>query len=229
MTEKTALVIAAHPDDAEFTSGGSLARWSAGEWSVRLLVCTDGSKGSQNPDDDPLELARLRRAEQDSAARLLGIRDIVWLGYADGELAGAAGLVRALAYHIRLFRPERLLAWDAWRPYQLHPDHRAAGLAALDAVLAAGNPHFFAEQLAGGLQAHRVEEVYLYGSDRPDEWVDITSTFPRKMQAIEAHASQVGHLRDLAVKMSHCNQDYGAGRGYTYAEAFKVLHPFCDT
>ena len=171
----------------------------------------------------------MRRKEQEEAAHSLGVRQVICLGYPDGELSHSNGLVEQLAQHIRPFRPNRLLAWDAWKPYQLHPDHRAAGLAALDAVLAAGNPHFFPHNLAESLQPYRKEEAYLYGSDQPDQVVDITDTFERKMTAIECHLSQVENLRDLALQMSHRNQDYGQQYDYTYAEVFKVLRPFCDT
>ncbi len=229
--EKRLLAIGAHPDDAEFTSGGSLARWAAEGWQATLVVCTDGSKGSQNAGDAPQSLTATRRAEQESAAQRLGLAEVIWLGHPDGELGQVATLHEELTRLIRRYRPDRLLVWDAWRPYQLHPDHRAAGLEAMDAILAAGNPHFYPEQLQPpvSLQPHRVEEVYLYGADAPDEWVDITATFEQKMAAIECHRSQVASLRDMALKMSHCNRERAAGHGYTYAEAFKVLHPFCDT
>jgi LmbE family N-acetylglucosaminyl deacetylase len=223
------LAVGAHPDDAEFTAGGSLARWAAEGWLTYLAVCTDGSKGRQDASEAPAALAGKRRAEQEAAARALNVRAMIWLGHPDGELARAVTLVEELALLIRTYQPNRLLAWDAWRPYQLHPDHRAAGLAAIDAVLAAGNPHFYPDQLVNDLQPHRVEEVYLFGADQADQWVDITATFEQKMNAIECHRSQVTGLRDLALKMSHCNRGYGEGRGYTYAEAFKVLRPFCDT
>lgn len=223
------LAVSAHPDDVEFTSGGSLARWADEGWAIHLVVCTDGSKGSQNPEDHPMSLAKIRREEQREAAKVLGIHQVSWLGYPDGELAQVTSLVRDLVYHIRFFQPTRLLTWDAWRPYQLHPDHRVAGLSTLDAVLAAGNPHFYSHQLVDGLISYQVEDVYLYGSDQPDEWVDITNTFDTKMKAIECHKSQVNYLPELAVKMSTCNKDYGGEKGYPYAEAYKVLHPFCDT
>lgn len=223
------LAVAAHPDDVEYTSGGSLARWTAEGWVVHLVVCTDGSKGSQNPDDDPKSVAKLRRVEQDEAAKMLGVDKVIWLGYPDGELLQASDLVEQLAFQIRSSRPTRLLTWDAWRPYQLHSDHRAAGVASLDAVLAAGNPHFYPKQLTEELKPHKVEEAFLYGTDQPDKWVNITDTFEVKMDAIKCHLSQVGYLPELALKMSHCNKDHGAEKGYTYAEAYKVLHPFCDT
>jgi LmbE family N-acetylglucosaminyl deacetylase len=227
--ERCVLASSAHPDDIEFTSGGSLARWIGEGWVVSLVVCTDGGKGSQNPAIIPAELAAIRRAEQQAAAKILGITEIVFLDHPDGELSRASNLVETLALHLRRRRPNRLVSWDPWKPYQLHPDHRAAGLAVLDAVLAAGNPHYFPYQLAAGLSPHQVPEIYLYGAAEPDTWVDITATFEQKMAAIEAHRSQVGHLRTLAEQMSHCNRQYGEQGGATYAEAFKLLRPFCDT
>ena len=227
--EQHILAISAHPDDVEFTSGGSLTHWIKEGWTVSLVVCTDGGKGSQDPTVSPTELAAIRQAEQQAAARVLGLADVIFLGYPDGELSRASDLVERLALHIRRQHPYRLVSWDPWKPYQLHPDHRAAGLAALDAVLAAGNPHYFPHQLTDRLSPHQVPEVYLYGAAEPDTWVDITATFRQKMAAIEAHRSQVGHLRSLAEQMSHCNRQYGEHSGVTYAEAFKVLHPFCGT
>jgi len=236
--EKTILAVSAHPDDVEFTSGGALARWAAEGWIVHLVVCTDGGKGSHDSGIDPAALAARRRAEQQAAAETLGIAEVVFLDYPDGELNRASGLVADLARLVRHFRPRRLLAWDPWRRYELHPDHRAAGLATLDAVVAAGNPHYFPEQITEGAAPHQVSEVYLYGAEEPDTWVDITATFERKVAAIACHRSQVERMpnpsgrasgRSLAEDMRRCNADYGRARGYAYAEAFKALHPFCDT
>jgi len=238
------LAVSAHPDDVEFTSGGSLARWAAEGWRTHLVVCTDGGKGSLDPRVDPQVLAARRREEQRAAAETLGVAEVAFLDHPDGTLAAAPDLVEELGGLIRRFRPQRLLGWDPWRRYQLHPDHRAAGLATLDAVLAAGNPHYFPEQLAEGGEAHQVPEVYLFGAEEPDTWVDITETFERKVVAIAAHHSQVARLPDLVEGMRRCNRDYGQQCGRvdadssesgridtrcTYAEAFKVLHPFCDT
>ena len=197
-----------------------------------LIICTDGGKGSQSSEDDPAVIIKTWQAEQEASARVLGIHEVIWLDHPDGQLAQVAiQLEERLTYLIRKYSPDRLLAWDAWRPYQLHPDHRTAGQAAMDAILTAGNPHFYPEQLqlTPGLQPHQVREVYLFGTDEPDEWVDITATFERKMASIECHRSQIASLRDLALQMSHCNRERGADHGYTYAEALKVLHPFCDT
>lgn len=223
------LAISAHPDDAEFTGGGSIAHWQAEGWIVHLAVCTDGGKGSHDPALEPARLAARRREEQWAAAQVLGIADVIFLNHPDGELNRVPDLVVQLTWLIRRIRPHRLLSWDPWRRYELHPDHRAAGLAALDAVLAAGNPHYFPHQLAEGLTTHQVPEVYLYGADEPDAWVDVTATFERKLAALACHRSQVERLPGLAEDMQRCNARYGRQKGYTYAEAFKVLHPFCDT
>jgi LmbE family N-acetylglucosaminyl deacetylase len=226
---KILLAVSAHSDDVEFTSGGSLARWAGEGWQVHLAVCTDGSKRSHDPFVQPDELARLRQREQEAAARQLGVTQIMWGHYRDGELSRAPDLVEWLAEVFRRVRPHRLLSWDAWKPYQFHPDHRAAGLAALDALLAAGNPHYFPVQLTKGLQPHRIEEVYLFGTDQPDVWVDITATLEAKLAAIQHHRSQIDNASELVSSIDHFNRNYGAQRGYAYAEAFKVSHPFCDT
>ena len=221
----TILAIGAHADDVEFTSAGTLARWVAEGGTACLVVCTDGSKGSHDPAVDPAALAARRQEEQRVAARVLGVAEVVFLGHPDGELSRAPDLAAELVGLIRRIRPQRVLAWDPWRRYQLHPDHRAAGLVALDAVLAAGNPHYY----RGHLAAHRVEEVYLFGAEEPDTWVDVTTTFERKLAAIACHRSQVEGMPNLTEDIRRCNVDYGRQGGSVYAEAFKALRPFCET
>ncbi len=226
---KRVLAVSAHPDDVEFISGGSVARWTADGWTVHLVVCTDGGKGSHDPNLNPQVLAARRRVEQQAAAEILGVSRVHFLDHPDGGLAAASELTKEVALLIRRTRPHRLLCWDPWKRYQLHPDHRAAGLATLDAVLAAGNPHYFPDQLAAGIETHQVPEVYLFGAEQPDIWVDIGETVERKMAAIERHASQVENAGELTRQMNQCARDYGKGSATPYAEAFKVLHPFCDT
>ncbi len=227
--ERTLLAVGAHPDDVEFTSGGALARWGTDGWTVYLAVCTDGGKGSHDPTVNPITLAAQRRQEQRAAAETLDIAEVTFLDYPDGELNRAPDLVAGLARLVRRLRPHRVLACDPWRRYELHPDHRAAGLATLDTVLAAGNPHYFPGQLAEGLPTHQVQEVYLYGAEEPDTWVDVTATLERKLAAIACHRSQVERMPNLIEDMRRCNADYGRESGYMYAEAFKVLHSFCGT
>lgn len=229
MTEELVLAVSAHPDDVEFTAGGSLARWISEGWKVYLAVCTDGGKGTQDPAIIPGELAAVRREEQRAAAAVLGVTDVTFLEHPDGELNQSPQLVTELARLIRRIQPKRIVGWDPWRRYELHPDHRAAGLATLDAVLAAGNPHYFPELLGEGLPAHTAPEVYLFGAEQPDTWVDITQTIEQKLNAITCHRSQMSRVSTLLNDLRACNADYGKEGGTAYAEAFKVLHPFCDT
>ncbi len=225
---KRVLVVAAHPDDAEFTSGGTIALWAGQGWNIRYVVCTDGSKGGDDLGIDDMALRDLREAEQRAAAETLRIRDVVFLRYPDGDLASAGDLRRNLVELIRRWRPDILLTWDAWRPYQLHPDHRATGLAAVEAVLAAGNPRRFPELVADGLPAHRVGEVYLFGTDSPDRWVDISETFERKLKAIACHRSQVGDGNGILAQINGCNRSPGEQQRVSYSEGFKVVRPFCE-
>jgi LmbE family N-acetylglucosaminyl deacetylase len=229
MVNQSILAVSAHPDDVEFTTGGSLARWISEGWKVSLIVCTDGGKGTHDPAIKPSKLAVLRREEQLAAARSLGITEVFFLDYPDGELNKSPNLVSDLTRYIRQVQPRRLVSWDPWHRYELHPDHRAAGQAALDAVLAAGNPHYFPELLDETLHHHAVPEVYLFGAEQPDTWVDTTNTIEQKYNAIACHQSQMDHISTLMNDLRSCNADYGQQGGYTYAEAFKVLHPFCDT
>lgn len=222
------MAIFAHPDDAEFTCGGTVSAWAEAGSEVAYVACTDGDKGG---DDLPIasgELAQLRREEQREAARHLGVRDVYFLGHPDGDLARVQGLEEELVRLIRGFRPEMVLAWDPWKRYQLHPDHRAAGMASLDAVVVAANPRMYPGQLDGGVRPHRTEMVYLFGAEEPDTWVDVSETFGAKLEAIALHKSQVRDAEELAGWMSRCNREYGVQAGYAYAEAFKVLKPFCQ-
>ena len=222
------MAIFAHPDDAEFTCGGTLAAWTPAGAEAVYVVCTDGDKGA---DDLPIasdELAGLRRNEQREAARRLGVGDVFFLGHPDGDLARAQPLEEELVRLIRSFRPDLILAWDPWKRYQLHPDHRAAGIASLDAVIAAANPRMYPEQQDAGARPHRTETVYLFGAEEPDTWVDVGETFGAKLEAIALHKSQVQDAEELAGWMSRCNREYGVQAGCAYAEAFKVLRPFCQ-
>jgi len=225
---KRVLVVFAHPDDAEFTSGGTLALWASRGSEIHYAVCTDGSKGSVDGDIPGEELILRRQAEQRDAATVLGIRDVAFLGRTDGGLVADPELRAELVRLIRIRRPLALLTWDPWRPYQLHSDHRAAGQTALDAVMAAENARYFPEQLAEGLTRHRVEEVYLFGTDSPDLWVDISDTFERKLSAIARHRSQVSDIAAIERQIGSWNGHLGESKGFTYAEAFKLLRPHCE-
>jgi LmbE family N-acetylglucosaminyl deacetylase len=183
------LAVGAHPDDIEFQAGATLARWAAAGCEVSLLVCTDGSKGSWDPNADLEALVATRQAEARDAAKALGATgEVVFLGVTDGELENDRMTRSELARWIRLLTPDVLLGHDPWRRYRLHPDHRAAGFLVCDALVAARDPHFFPEH---GIAHHRPGTLLLFEADEPDhaEPADEAS-LAAKTAALEAHRSQ---------------------------------------
>lgn len=198
-----ALVCAAHPDDVDFGSAGTVALWTDAGIDVTYCIVTDGDAGGYDEGVPRSEIAPLRRAEQAAAAKQVGVTDIRWLGYPDGRVEASLGLRRDLARVIRQVRPQRVVSPSPERNYARmgtsHPDHRAVGSAALDAVYPdARNPFAFPELLREeGLAAWTVAEVWLPGGTAPNHYVDVTATFDRKVAALRAHQSQTGHMDGL--------------------------------
>ncbi len=229
-----ALTIGAHPDDAEFGAGGTLARWSREGCEISMLVITDGSKGSWEPDMGPKELAAMRQQEQEAAAASLGVRgELIHLGYVDGELEYGLELRRRVCEWIRRLRPTVVLSHDPWRRYMLHPDHRAAGWSAIDGVVAARDHLFFPEL---GLEKHRPEAILLWSADEPDHWEDIAPTFPAKIEALLCHSSQTRTTMSDAAQTEEARRRFeeemrdwsrrqGEPVGLELAESFKLLRP----
>lgn len=186
---RSALAIAAHPDDAEFGCGGTFAKWSAAGCVVHHLICTDGSKGSWDVDADTAALVARRQDEQREAARRLGATgEVRFLGVVDGELETGLALRSRVARIIREIRPQALLGHDPWQRWRLHPDHRAAGFLCVDGVVAARDPHFFPEH---GLLHHRPEHLLLFESEEPDHVEVLESRHvDAKIDALLAHESQ---------------------------------------
>lgn len=193
---RRALVVAAHPDDADFGVAGTASLLARDGWEVRYLVTTDGSKGSDDPTLSPPALAVLRAEEQREAARLLGVSSVGFLGFVDGELERSRELVGAITRELRAFRPfavythdpEPLFVSDA---FVNHSDHRATGYATVDAVYPTARDRLnFPEQVAAGLEPHKVRAVYLFGSERPNCESDISEVIEAKLAAMRAHASQ---------------------------------------
>ncbi|WP_051107886.1 PIG-L deacetylase family protein [Actinomadura atramentaria] len=223
----------AHPDDVDFGSAGTVATWTDGGLEVVYLMVTDGDAGGFDDGVTRARMAALRRAEQEAAAAVVGVRDVRYLGYPDGRVEATLDLRRDIARVIRQVRPDRVLAPSPDRDYARispsHPDHRAVGSAALDAVYPdARNPYAFPELLADeGLEAWTVREVWLTGGPNADHHVDVTDVFDRKIEALRAHASQTAHLGDGLPEM--ISGWLGANAGLAgfppgrLAEAFQVV------
>ncbi len=232
-----ALTIGAHPDDAEFGAGGTLARWAEAGCEVSMLVVTDGSKGTWDPELDPVDLVRMRTAEQQAAADALGATgEIVMLGHADGELVSTMELREQLCLWIRRLRPDVVLTHDPWKRYMLHPDHRATGISAVDGVVAARDHLFFTHQLTGGLTKHRPEALLFWAADEPDHFEDVSPTFDRKIDALLCHSSQgqttMGDAHtdeerreEFTHRIRRLAEEHGAPAGLALAESFKLVRP----
>jgi LmbE family N-acetylglucosaminyl deacetylase len=224
------MAIMAHPDDADFTVAGTIARWAQAGAECIYVLCTDGNKGSDDPAMTPERLAAIRREEQRRALQQLGGRDVWFLGFEDGVLEPTLALRRALTEAICRFRPDTVLCPDptlrwAGDEYINHPDHRAAGEAALAAIFpSARNRHIFPELFADGLEPHAVGTVYLAAPAQPDTYIDITATMDRKLAALAEHRSQF-RLDEVEPFVREWGAQLGAAIGVRYAEAFKVLRP----
>jgi LmbE family N-acetylglucosaminyl deacetylase len=191
------MVIMAHPDDPEFFIGGTIALWAREGAEISYLILTNGNKGSDDPRISPEQLTEVRKKEQRAAADLLGVKEIIFLGEPDGELQPTLHVRRQVVREIRRLRPHVVICPDPAAyyfgdTYVNHPDHRAAGQVALEAIFpAARNRMYHPELLDEGLMPHPVHEIYLAGPLQPNRWVDITQVIDLKTQAIRSHASQL--------------------------------------
>jgi LmbE family N-acetylglucosaminyl deacetylase len=220
---RSAMAIVAHPDDTEFSMAGTAALWSRAGCRFVYVICTDGNAGSHDPEMTAERLIEIRRAEQRAACALLGIEEVVFLGYGDGQLQPTLELRRELVRLIRLYRPEVLFCNDPtvfFTPtYINHPDHRAAGQAALEAVFPACEMRLLWPE-AG--PPHEVPCVYILNGNPANEWVDITSTIDVKVQALQQHWSQVGSW-DVEARIRQRSAEIGEEKGFAYAERFRVI------
>jgi LmbE family N-acetylglucosaminyl deacetylase len=190
-----ALAIGAHPDDVEFGCGGTLAKWAAAGCDISHLICTDGSKGSWDPDDDQAALVASRQVEQRAASVALGgTGSVVFLGWRDGELESGLRQRADVCWWIRRLRPDVVLGHDPWKRYRLHPDHHHAGRLAVEGIVAARDPHFFPEQ---GEPPHRPSHLLLWEADEADHVEDITAGLDAKIAALLAHRSQYRTTMDI--------------------------------
>lgn len=229
---KKVLAIGAHPDDIEFGAGGTLSKWAEAKTELVFAILTDGSKGTWNPNANPLELALLRQQEQLEAARTISSDAVVeFLGWTDGELQSDSKQVSQACYLIRKYRPDVVVGHDPWKRYRLHPDHRNAGLVLTDAVVAARDPHFLKEL---GLH-HRPSAILLFEADEPNYCESLSlSQIENKVQALLCHKSQHETSMEIAVGANHEVEAFrdqvidaavrvGEPYGHAYGETFRLM------
>lgn len=221
--QKNVLVIMAHPDDAELSSAGTLIKGIAQGWEVRYIVCATGDKGTKDAGMSPFHLSEVREKEQREAARVLGVHNITFLRYADGGLEHNAGFRNEIALLIRKFQPEIIITHDPWRPYQIHPDHRAVGFATVDAVVVARDHLFLPAFLEVELTPHAPMELYFTFPPAPDHVVDITDVMEQKLEALAKHRSQLEHIPAWRENIKLMGAKLAEGKPFTYAESFKRL------
>lgn len=223
------MVIAAHPDDADFGPAATAAAWIDAGSTGWLVCCTSGDQGGEDPDIDPLRLARTRESEQRDAARIVGYEGVSFLNQPDGALANDLALREQLVREIRTFRPNAILTHDPQtffygRRGVNHTDHRTAGAAAVDAAYpAARNPMAFPHLARSGLAPQRVSRLYLFWSNAPDTWVDVTATLDRKLAALRTHASQLKDPEGLEDRVRAGASENGALVRVAAADAFRLV------
>ena len=221
---KRAMVITAHPDDAEFLCGGTIARLCAEDWEVTYVVATSGDKGTKDPDMTGERLAGMRESEQSAAARVLGVRECIYLRHPDGFLEGGDALRGEVVHLLRVHKPDLVITWDGFRRGFNHRDHRTIGIATYDAVFpAVRDPLYYPADAEEGIAAHRVPEMLLAGSDQPDHFVDISDHFETKLEAIYCHTSQIQALPKEEFLKQRREQAIEGGRqsGLPFAEGFR--------
>ena len=225
------MVVVAHADDAEFGCSGTVAKLCAAGWEMVYVMCTDGSKGSSDREITQRQLASIRRKEQQNAGKTLGLKDVVFLDYEDSMLQPTLALRKDIAREIRRYKPDVLITMYPMRNLDGgwgvgHPDHMAAGEAALQAVFPTARDHMtFPDLLEAGFEPHKVAEVWIIGHPQPDMYVDVTQHMDTSVAALMQHKSQMNG-RDEAwasEMMRRWRRERGVGKGIQYAEAFKRI------
>ena len=222
LTYKRALVVMAHPDDAEFGCGGTLAKLVNNGMELAYVVCTNGNKGSNDLTMTSDRLAVIRESEQRGACSVIGATGVTFLGYGDGELEASVELIGKIVREIRKFKPDIVICQDPWRARHNHRDHRNAGQATFDAVYPYAREHLhFPEQLEAGLETHKVLEIYATMTENPDVIVDISDSIHHKINALKEHKSQIGDPDALEERILSNTSELAKSQGLEYAEGFR--------
>ena len=229
---KRVLVVSAHPDDSDFGASGTIASWIAQGIQVSYCICTNGDQGGEESGIPVEEMPAVRQREQSAAGAAIGVTDITFLNYRDGSLAPTLGLRKDIVRAIRIAQPDRMVIQSPERNWERigasHPDHLAAGEAAIQAVYPdARNPFAFPDLLDAGIKPWRVKEVWVTAHASADHFVDITDFFHLKMAALHAHASQTAHnaeLENMVRSWGERNATIGGLPNGRIAEAFKIVN-----
>lgn len=229
----SAMVVVAHADDAEFGCSGTVAKWCRQGWDVVYVLCTDGSKGGNDRNITGQELATIRRQEQLNAGKVLGLKDVVFLDNEDSVLRPTLDLRKNISREIRRHKPDVLITTHPMRSLEGggwgigHPDHIAAGEAAMSAVFPTARDHLsFPELVELGLEPHKVSEVWVMGHPEPNHWVDVSEDIDISIKALLEHTSQLGNTRsknDISKMMRKGRSKRAIGYGMDYAEAFRRI------
>ncbi len=224
------LGIGAHADDMDFLAAGTIAKLAAEGAEVYYLIVTDSGKGSADPDITSEKLVQIRQEEQRRAAKILGVKDVIFLDYEDGALEVTMKLKKDIVRCIRQFKPDVVITIDPTMFYNTslstinHPDHRACGQAVLDAVFPLARDRLtFPELLLDGLNPHNTKTLLMINPEKQDFIVDISRSFDLKMMAIQAHASQLADVNKALKRFPEQAAALGAPTGCKYAEGFMRL------
>ncbi len=218
-----ALVIGAHPDDNEFGAGGTVAKLARQGWQVIFIICTNGNKGSHDPDMTSYRLSEVREAEQRAAAEALGVDRVIFLRNNDGELEPTLALRAELALYIRHFKPHYVFTHDPWKHYMLHPDHRAVGFATIEGIVAARD-HLLMPGLGQiGIVVWRPQALFLWGAEQPDHVEDISDTLEIKIAALHEHHSQLDENESWPERVRKRAAEVGEAAGFAAGEPFRRI------
>ena len=226
------LVVGAHPDDVDFATSGTMIKWSREGKEIYYLICTGGDKGGTHNELTPDELVKIRQLEQKAAADIVGARDVIFLNYKDGELEPNKQLKEDIVRVIRKIKPQKVFSFDPANLefdsfYLYHSDHRAAAISVFDAIYpAAKNRLYFPHLIEEGLEPHKVEDLYFYGTKKPNIWIDISDVMEDKIRCLLQHKSQIngtqadiieGYVRKFSIEAAK-DQDFECG------EIFRVIN-----
>lgn len=231
MKDKIILAIGAHPDDMDFGASGTIAKWVSEGSKAYYLICTDGSRGSSDPQINHKKLVQIRKKEQEEAVNLLGVKRVFFLNHVDTQLISDLKLKEEIVRIIRTVKPNIVITMDPTFYYSTdyydgfgfvnHTDHRAVGLAVMDAVFPLSRDRLtFPEHEKQGLKSHKVDEILLTSFEKKDFLVDISKTFSKKIKALSMHKSQFDNFKDVEKRVTARARKWGKIKGYKFAENF---------